>query len=566
MRYTRFCCVIFLFLATQLFAVDESASVEQKVSIKKGWNALYINVVPTCSADELFSDWPADSISVYRFLSVNDLGAVKGEHAVPSSRFFTWHRGMPEASTLKSLPGDCTLLFKATAAYEATVTGTPIARQMVWESGENATNYFGITTTGTAVTTTNYFQGLKSTSALSFLQVSGDGDQPTKTAVRSNKTLATGEALLVQNVSPGVWSGAFNLTPRHGVDFGEGATLSAVKITNTSGLQQTVQVKLNGSDGTGVPTFSLYVRDVLPDEASVWTPFTPNKAIEKVLAANETWTVLVGLDRAQFESAATGDLRVGILTVSTTTPAYHFEQIPVFAKAYTLQSDTSAGKWPNGLWLLEAQMDTVTRIVSSDGSVEHDTPTASKMPVRLLVYVDGECRMTLLQRVTLAVLGDEGVKQSQVLYGPKAMTPGDETDKIRISTPLMPVDVPSVPLQGTFLGNATASFTVGADSPSNPWRHPYHPEHDGLDWDFKEKVPSGDDFNNYKGIIKPERWSVGNTLEVIWDPPSATWAPEEAYTGTLKWTLTGLRHEAPIVVRGKFTFRRILVDPTYQED
>jgi hypothetical protein len=556
---------MFLFLAMPLFAADECASVEQEISIEKGWNALYINVIPTLSADELFEAWPADSISVYRTISVNDLGTLKEHKTLPESRFFTWHRDMPEASTLKHLPGDCTLVFKATADYTTKVTGTPIARQMTWEGGENATNFFGITTKGSAVTTNSYFKGLSTPSKLILSQMSGEGSEPTFTEIRSSKSLSNNEALLVQNVLPSVWSGAFSLTPRYGLDFGEGATVSAFTITNQSGGEQTVHFQLNGPSGQGAPSFGLYWREITPGQASVWTPFTPNHSYKKTLAENESWTVLVGLDRQQFASNATGDLRVGILTVSSSAIGNHYEQIPIFAKSYTLQSDTSLGKWPNGLWLLEAQMDTVTRIVSSDGAVEHNTKTASTMPIRLLLYVDGNQQMTLLQRVTLAVLGNQGTKQSQILYGPHAIAPNDATDKIRISTPLMPVDVPSVPLQGTFLAHATATFTVGEDSPSNPWRHPYHPEHDGLDWDFKGKAPSGDTLDNYKAPIKPERWSVGNTLELLWDAPSATWAPEESYTGHLTWILTGLRHEAPIVVRGPFTLRRILVDPTYQE-
>lgn len=566
MRYTRFCCAIFLFLVTHLFAADEKASVSQSISAKVGWNAIYVNVVPERSADELFANWKTDSISVYRTISVGDLGALRGDNAAPETRYFTWHRDMPEASTLHQLPGDCVLVFKASEAFDDTIVGMPVARQMAWEPGENATNYFGISTIGTTVTAEAYHTGLPTSSALSYFQIYGTSAEPTLSAVTSSKKLSSGQALVVRNVKAGAWSGAFTLSPHDGIDFGESKTLSAVTIKNQTGIKQTFKVKLNGSNGQGAPTFTLYRREVLDHSEEAWKVFTPDTIYSKELEADAAWTFFIGLDRSQFETADDGASRVAILTVCSDAPAYHMEQIPVSAKAYTLQSDTEEGKWPNGLWLLEAQMDTVTRIVSSDGSVEQDMPTASKMPVRLLMYVDGNQQMKLLQRVTLAVLGEAGLKQSQLLYGPNATLPGTENDTIRLSTPLMPVDVPVVPLQGTFLGQASGSFTVGEDSPSNPWKHAYHPEHDGLDWDFKTKAPSGDTFQNYMGTVKPETWSIGNTLEMTWDAPSAIWSPEESYTGRLTWTITGLRHEAPLVVCGKFTFRRILVDPTYQEN
>ncbi|MBQ9693267.1 MAG: hypothetical protein IJV69_00730 [Kiritimatiellae bacterium] len=547
-----------------LFAADEAVSISQSVTITKGWNAIYINVIPQHSADELFESWPTDSISVYRTISVNDIGALQNGSTTPPTRYAVWHRDNATASSFVTLPGDSVLVFKASDNYSTTVTGTPIARQMIWENGATATNYFGISAGSAEPTIADYFSGLPTEASVTYQMLSGTEDVPKLIARSSTTKLKSGNALLIQNVKSGIWSGVFSLTPRYGVDFGAHQTVSSLSITNRSLTKQTISVTLNGKDGTGSPALQLYYCDTLQMDADAWQELTASTPISKELAPDETWYLTLGLDRRGFDGS--GEVRAGVLTVASGANAYHQEQIPIIAKAYTLQSEIDGKKWPNGLWLLEAQMDTVTRIVSTDGSVEHDTPTASKMPVRLLMYVDDQQQMTLLQRVTLATLGDEGVKQVQILYGPTAVTPGDETDSIRLSTPLMPVDVPKVNVTGTFLGSGTATFTVGAESPSNPWKHAYHPEHDGLDWDFKDKAPSGDTFANYKESVKPELWSVHNQLEFLWDIPKAEWIPEEYYTGTLKWTISGLRHEAPILVRGPFTFRRILVSPTYQEN
>lgn len=567
MKRTRFLtCLLAVLAGSGLQAAAETHAVSQTISIQKGWNALYINVIPNRSADELFADWPVESVSFFRTLSAHERAKVQAGEVLPLPRYFVWHRDAPEASTLASLPGDSVLVFKASASLpNQVITGTPAGRRMEWESGNDSTNYFGIQVeAGKRVSISDYLNGLSEDGTVSVYSISGTEAAPTLTKRSWSSNLKTGDVLVVQGVKTDDWTGIFSAEPHDGIFFGETKTSAAYMLTNDSTKEQTVTLAFNGTTGDNAPSFSLKQRTVTAGTPAAWQEFTG--PITKTLAAGESWTVALGLDRRQFEGNPSGELRCGVLTATAGSPTYHQVQIPVYVNAHTIQSAYTEERWPNGLWLLEAQMDTVTRIVSADGSVEQDVPTASVMPVRLLMYVDGQQQMTLLQRVALAVLGDEGIKQSQILYGPGAKSPGTETDFIRLSTPLMPVDVPSAPVSGTFLHSGTAAFTVGAKSPSNPWRHAYHPEHDGLDWDFETEAPDGDTFNHYLGRVKPELWSVTNQLEIVWDTGTESWDPVESYTGRLTWTITGLRHEAPITVSGPFTFRRIVVNPTYQEN
>lgn len=566
MKVLRFLVWMLVVVAWRgLQAVDEMPAVSQTISIREGWNAIYINVIPQESVDELFADWPVDSVSFFRALSANERGKVHAGEVLPLPRYFIWHRDTPEASTLTSLPGDSVLVFKASKSLpDQVIIGTPIGRQVKWELGADATNYFGIQVEdGKRVSIADYLSGLSEDGHITIFSISGTGATPTLTQRSWTSNLKTGDVLVLQGVESNDWKGVFSVEPREGINFGETKTTGVYAITNDSAMEQTVTLSFNGATGENTPSFKLMQRTVTA-KPQAWQAFT--EPITKTLAPDEVWTIGLGVDRRQFEANPSGELRCGILTANADAPTYHQVQIPVYVNAHTIQSAFTEQQWPNGLWLLEASMTAVTRIVSSDGSVEDSVPTASVMPVRLLMYVDANKKMTLLQRVTLAVLGESGLKQSQILYGPEAKTPGTETDAIRLSTPLMPVDVPSVAVSGTFLESGTAHFTVGATSPSNPWRHAYHPEHDGLDWDFNAELPSGDDFNHYLGRVKPELWSVDNQLKIEWDSSEEEWRPFEFYTGTLTWTITGLRHEAPIVVEGDFTFRRIIANPTYQED
>ena len=53
---------------------------------------------------------------------------------------------------------------------------------------------------------------------------------------------------------------------------------------------------------------------------------------------------------------------------------------------------------------------------------------------------------------------------------------------------------------GSHAGRSSMDVEVQA-SPSNPWKHAYHPEHDGLDWDFKTKAYNSKYLIHHKEIL-----------------------------------------------------------------
>lgn len=95
---------------------------------------------------------------------------------------------------------------------------------------------------------------------------------------------------------------------------------------------------------------------------------------------------------------------------------------------------------------------------------------------------------------------------------------------------------------------------------SNPFRHAYHPDHDGLLWDFSTPAPSGDVWSNYVSTVKPETFSVSNVLTLTWSDDAsaiAIWDPSNKLEGTCRWSLTGLRRQAAINVDGTFVMQRV---------
>lgn len=109
---------------------------------------------------------------------------------------------------------------------------------------------------------------------------------------------------------------------------------------------------------------------------------------------------------------------------------------------------------------------------------------------------------------------------------------------------------------------------MGANSAANPLRHALHPHHDGLRADFQTPAPSCDDIENYVSRVKPELFSISNTVSFAWDTlpaGAAAWSPEETLHGKLNWDFAGLRREGTLRAQGRFTMRRVSTLPTLVE-
>ena len=125
----------------------------------------------------------------------------------------------------------------------------------------------------------------------------------------------------------------------------------------------------------------------------------------------------------------------------------------------------------------------------------------------------------------------------------------------------MDIDTPVVEAGGTFgAGTLAFAYTIQPAGRSNPFHHPFHPDHDGLNAYFDGAAPSGDDFANYAGSVKPETFSIGNVIELTWaagGSAAAAWNPEEVSSGTCVWRLKNVRRQGDVVARGTFQLKRI---------
>ena len=544
----------YLLLAAASFALRAalpgSGMIDQTITLVPGWNAVYVSVAPSELADVTFAEWPVMSVSAYNaqaFLSTaSNAGGFTGEGVVRAP-FAIWTREAPQASTMKSLTADSVLVCFSTnnVNYIAHLRGVPAAPRIAWhETNEGldvttTRNAIGVRVQG-KVKANDWFAGCPSLAKNEYYHIQGSDEASPNhrslAGVVGNGTayLNDGDVVFVSGNGVGDWSGPLYITPRAGVEFATEGMIDEIVIRNDGASDKKVVVEyVASSDGAERP--DLLCRESYGETATGnWEAFAA--PLLRTLTTGETWKVSLALDRTKL--AGTGAKLGGVISIREDGGTLSQAWLPVSA----VDSKTSA-PWPQGLWLASIRLTKVS-YYQADGKRTDGVASGGTMPVRALVYVDANGQTKLVQR---AVVGSS-----------------------RVSSANLPVDLGAVaPSRGTF-GDASAplafSYTIAADSPSNPFRHALHPLFDGKQMDFKTPAPNGDDIANYQGSVKPELFSIGGEVEFSFDENVATaWTPVESLSGNAKWTYTGVRRDGPVVAEGRFTMRRIAKEATVSE-
>ncbi len=554
--------VVLLTGACAMAANADSVKASQSVQLTPGWNAIYLTVAPTNTPDAFFAEWPVDFVAAYdqsAFLETKQYSASNTTEGVQKSGYRIWHRGDPGATSLHGLAANTVYLFYATNKMPAkTVYGVPRAPRISWHasSADGTRNLVGLSVwQETAIS--NYFAGVDA-GCSEYKQFYGkDAAQPKQGRCSVGEKLGMGNVLVVDATKTSDWSGALYVSPMTGIDFGTNATLAALSVRNDGATSRTVRVSLKQGYDAEIPP-GLKIKDtstVLASGAS-WTDFTTSAPFEKKIDAGETLTLSLALDRTNtnFTKKVAGTYCGGLLEITDVDGGSNMRVVvPVEATGDGGASAETA--WPKGVWILSAELNQASYVTASTIT---NVAAGGTMKVRLPMAVDGKGKMTLLQRLWY---GYDSNGVMRVIAGSPA---NDVTlySARRISTAFLPTDQVEIAAKekdSTFGRVATFPFTVGERSNVNPMRHALHPNHDGLGFDFTKPSPSGDSLTNYLGSVKPELFSITNTVQLTWTAGEggAAWSPEETLTGVLKWAFGGLRHEGTIQAQGPFVMKRI---------
>jgi hypothetical protein len=557
-----------LLLAVALAAGSASASlVTQTITITNGWNAVYVSVGPEEPADEVFAEWPVWSVSAYNasaFLrTASTTGGATGESVVRAP-YWLWSREAPHASTLKTLVADTVLVCFSTSAvpYQAVLRGVPAAPRLAWHASNESTdtlNPVGVRLSG-SVKARDWFAGCGALRDPTFYVISGPDDAAPRfrPVASGTKTayLNDGDVVFVPGREVSDWSGPLYIMPRAGLEFGEDGMTDEMTVRNDGAAEKTVRVSyVDSADGAARP--ELLFRELSgADAAAEWLPLT--NALSRILATGETWRVVFALDRSKL--AGTEAMVGGVLRIEELDGTRSLVWLPVSAKDVK-----PSAVWPQGLWRAELSLSRVSYYTADSNRVD-GVAAGGRMKLTVYVHVDADGTARLLQRVTVAGVNGADGGTTKTLYGPDAALPSGLGYATRLSSAALPVDMPVTAAKSGQFGVAGAplvfTYTIGANSPSNPFRHALHPLFDNKQMDFKTAAPDGDDISNYVGSVKPELFSIGGEVQFAFAENAATaWVPEEKLSGECKWIYTGVRRDGPVVADGTFTIQRIAEAP-----
>ena len=543
----------------------------QSLSLVQGWNAVYVEVAPDAAADDLFADWPVDHVGLYdpaSFLATRQFGADWDSEGLTGSSMALWKRGFPEASSLSRVPAGSVLVTYCTnESHSVTIRGVPAAPRTTWHvSGTNAVyNFFGFSTTQ-QTDISAYLEGspCEGVKSRAYYRIVGDNLDagPGPLEVRTwNSKVSDGDVLLLPSDDLSDWSGVLFVSPMNGIDFGQNGVKATLTVRNDGKSPRTVSVALEQAANaaelqlSGTLPLCLHVRDAdVARTNAAWSAALSGygPVAKKELAPDETWRLEFGLDRTAFSSLVKGLSFGALLRITEDGDSHAKVVVPLAGETSGVVVPDAA--LPVGLWVADVQFD---HVLAPGSTVGTETGGAAKL--RLPIHIDANGKVRLLQRVvTAGEIAADGTYTYR-LYAGSAVVPTTATMVTRISAVCLPTETPVIEAAGESDSVIAFSFTVAADGATSILRHPLHPQHDGLRWDFSTPAPSGDDFQNYKGDVKPETFSVGNRIEMSFglNGGEAAWNPEDTKSGTCRWTFSGLMRQGNIVLSGPMTVKRV---------
>ncbi|MBQ6011073.1 MAG: hypothetical protein IJL17_21265 [Kiritimatiellae bacterium] len=563
---------VFAVACAAMWTVHAEVTVTQTLTLNSGWNAVYVEVSPTAPLTEVFADWPVKSVGFYdpaSFLATRQFSQTWDSLGVSMKPIAMWHRDYPEASRVERIPAGSVCLVYNTNGTRTVVSvmGVPAAPRMTWHVTDTneVYNFVGFSLqAGASILPRDYLKGFDGNVLNgSFFKFGGSNPDaaPQVMAIYQTTKVSDGDVLLIASDRQSDWSGALYVSPMTGLDFGSDQSQVTLSVRNDGEDGRTVAVDMVCDPAYGeisLPRAAVHVRDAaVALTNAAWTALSDGESAvaRKWLAAGETWRIEFGLDRTVFDTGARGRKFGALLRVTDVDGASKM-RVDVPLAGETSGESATSRTWPGGLWVADVAFN---RIVAPGSPAETETGGTAKL--RLPVHVDATGKLRLLQRVVSAGEVATDGTYAYRLYAGTATVPTTANVAMRISAVCLPTELPVVESTGgTFSTNGvTFAFAVAGDGATSLLRHPLHPQHDGLRWDFKTPAPSGDEFSNYKGDVKPETFSVQNEINLMFslNGGEAPWNSEQTKSGTCRWKLTNLMRQGPITLVGDMTIKRV---------
>ena len=535
----------------------------ETMTLAKGWNAIYLESTPTNAVcEDFFAGAPVARVASYyseAYSSTRQLADDGTEITQKPISYHVWIPGDETASTMSALVGGNVYLIYATEAWQTPepFLGVPSAPRQTWRATSGDVGFMNLAgvsaDTNDYVTAKTYFgEGpFGATSGVAY-QIGGTNTAaPTfmPMTLGARTKLQGGKAYALTATKDGDWPGVIGFSGASSVVFGSD-DFASVTLKNFGTTNHTFRVTIVASaDVTeSVPPLMRKVKDEHGDES--WTNVTAGVSWEVELAAEALAVQKFAVKRADMTP---GVAYSAVMQIEDLGGTQMRVRIPVTVEEKT--ADEAA--FPTGLWAGFIQMETVS-------SLTNTTPTAAAgtLKMNILVHVPANGTPQLLQRVAAGVDVEGKMRLFKELSSAKSVCENPR----RLSSVMMSVANPIVDASAhtTFGDQLQFAWTVDANARDNPFRHAWHPDHDGKTADYSGDVVSGDDLGNYVNPVKPELWSVTNTLYLSWHKRNIATEdidfehnPNETTAGFATWTVGGLLSSGPIYSMGIFYLKRI---------
>ena len=559
------CCklAVSLSLLSLVSLQTRAAHIMETMTLEKGWNAIYLESTPVNAAcEDFFAGAPVERVASYQSDAYSSTRQIADDGTTIDQKpvsYSVWVPGDAATSTMTALAGGRVYVIYAKEGWTKTFFGVPAAPRQTWRATSGETGFMNLVgvsaDTNASVTAKAYFgEGPFGTASGVAYKIAG-----TKTAaptflslgLASSPKVKGGQAYALSATKDGDWPGVIGVLG-DAVAFGADANYASIKVQNRGAKARAFRMSIAASaDATErVPPLMRRLPRVDAIRAPGYTNVAESVAWEVALEPNETTEQIFSLDRSQLVA---GTAYGAILVIEDLGGSQMRVRLPVAAAV----GSSAAVAYPTGLWVGQIALTQVS-------GIDDATPVAAggtlKMNVMLHVDANGAC--TLLQRAALGV----DTNGTARLFKEFSSVPAEVENPRRLSMVMMSVDTPVVAAgEGAKFGDAAGfSWTVDAKARDNPFRHAWHPDHDGKKADYSGDAPSGDNFGNYAQPVKPELWSISNRLDFSWHedgigakPVNFPYNADETTSGVVTWEVTGLVSKGPIKSVGTFTLKRV---------
>lgn len=551
-------------------AMAQAAHIEETMTLAKGWNAVYIESTPDDpQCEDFFRDTPVVAVAAYRSdadASTAQYDANGGEIVQAPVQYLQWSRGQ-KTSALKSIVGGGSYLIYATNAATIAFLGVPAAPAMTWRkvtaSDTNEIfNIAGVSSYSDSVSIQDYFGegpfGLSKVDRAIYSIGGTDENGPEMKDAQNGgfgrlSPIYSGKAYALTSTAYGSWPGVIGVQGS-GLAFGKDANYASITVKNCGTTNHVFRFRVEKSkSGETLPPIARALPRVDAFSAQQYTNVAENVEWTVELATDADTDLSFSVDRSKVDAVSEYG---AILVIEDLGPSKMRVRVPI-----TVDAGESAEtvRFPVGLWSGYIELEAVSR---HDDTNRVPVKAGGTMKMNVMMHVAADGSVKLLQRVAAGVDANGATR----LWRELESVPAEVENARRFSTVMMSIDNPVVEkTSGEFGDSLVFDWTVGAKASDNPFRHAWHPDHDGKLADYSGDAPSGDDLKNYANPVKPELWSIVNRMEFSWhennDPGKASifeWTPSEKTSGFVTWTVSGLTARQPIVSMGVFVLQRAI--------